>query len=193
MKKQKAAKTKKIFMITSNKNKFGEAKIFIPEIEMLSIELDEIQEIDPHKIIRHKLNEALKHYDGKKHKDAIFLVEDTSFSLEGMNGLPGPFAKWFEKTIELEGISKLTQIFGDKCTAKSIIGYYHNKEIKFFEGQLDGKIVSPRTGKGFGWDFIFIPEGYDKTFSEIPEIKHKISMRRKAFEKLKEYLEAKKK
>src|SRR3990167_2594481 len=86
-------KTKKIFMITSNKNKFAEAKVFIPEIEMLSIDLDEIQEIDPHVIIKHKLNEAIKNYDSKKHKNAIFLVEDTSFYLKGMNGLPGPFAK----------------------------------------------------------------------------------------------------
>lgn len=188
VKKETKNKTK-IFMLTSNKNKFAEAKIFIPEIEMLSIDLDEIQEIDPHKVIKHKLNEAIKHYDNKKHNSAIFLVEDTSYYLAGMKGLPGPFAKWFEKTIELEGIAELTQIFGDRCIAKSIIGYYHNKEIKFFEGKLEGRITSPRKGQGFGWDFIFIPEGYDKTFSEMPEEKHKISMRRKAFEKLKEYLE----
>ncbi|HIH13285.1 TPA: non-canonical purine NTP pyrophosphatase [Candidatus Woesearchaeota archaeon] len=182
----------KLFFVTGNITKFNEAIQIIPELEMLSIELDEIQELDPHKVIKHKLNEAIKHHDNNRHKDAIFLVEDTSYYLVGMNGLPGPLAKWFKKALGLEGISKLTKVYGDQAIARSIIGCYHKGKIQFFEGELKGRIVFPRTGEGFGWDYIFVPYGETKTVSELGlQVKYKISMRSKAFQKLKEYLKIK--
>lgn len=78
----------------------------------------------------------------------------------------------------------------NKALAKTIIGYAKNKkEIKFFEGVIEGEIVSPRGDFGFGWDKIFKPKGFNKTFSQMEEKeKSKISMRKIAAEKLKNFL-----
>lgn len=55
-----------------------------------------------------------------------------------------------------------------------------------FEGRIEGRLVSPPRGnKGFGYDPMFVPAGYDRTFGELePEIKHAISHRARAFAKL---------
>ena len=93
--------------------------------------------------------------------------------------------------MSLEGIVKLAENMGNKTSeAKTIIGYAdENGIINYFEAMIKGKIVSPRGNVGWGWDFIFQPEGYDKTFAEMTiEQKNELSMRRMALEKLKEYL-----
>ena len=61
---------------------------------------------------------------------------------------------------------------------------YNGKEVHIFKGKIKGNIVYPRGKGGFGWDCIFQPEGYNKTFAEIEE-KNKISHRYKAFKKFK--------
>ncbi len=60
-----------------------------------------------------------------------------------------------------------------------------NKKVKVFKGRVDGKIADkPRGSKGFGYDPIFIPEGYEQTFAELgDEVKNQISHRRRALEK----------
>jgi len=177
-----------LYFITGNKNKFSEVKAIIPNVEQLDIDLPEIQDIDAKKIIRAKLLEALNY------KQAEFIVEDTSLYLECLNGLPGPLIKWFMKTIGNDGLFNIAEKLGNnKAEAKTIIGYAKNpKEIYYFEGSVKGKIVSPRGKSGFGWDPIFQPEGFSKSFAELtPEEKNKISMRRIALNKLKEFLEVK--
>jgi len=174
-----------IYFITGNKDKFNEAKAIIPEIEQLEINLPEIQDIDAKEIIKEKLLEALKH------KDADFIVEDTSLYLNCLNGLPGPLIKWFLKTVGNQGLYLMTEKFEDKSAeAKTIFGYAKNpKEIYFFEGSVKGNIVSPRGDYAFGWDPIFQPIGYEKTFAEIGKSeKISISMRAIALNKLKEFL-----
>jgi inosine triphosphate pyrophosphatase len=174
-----------IYFITGNKNKFEEIKAIIPQVELLDIDLVEIQDVDPEVIIRHKLQEAFKHHPGP------FIVEDTSLYLDSLNGLPGPLIKWFMKTIGNEGIYSLADKFGNNiATAKTIIGYAKdNDNFQFFEGSIEGKIVSPRGDNRFGWDPIFQPDGYEKTFAEMePQEKNKFSMRRLAVNKFKEQL-----
>jgi non-canonical purine NTP pyrophosphatase (RdgB/HAM1 family) len=175
-----------IYFITGNKNKFEEARAIVPELEKLEIDLPELQEIDAKKIIEEKLKEALKHKKGE------FVVEDTSLYLEALNGLPGPLIKWFLQTIGNKGIYNLAKKLGNnKAEAKTIIGYTKSeKEIHFFEGSIKGEIVYPNAATSFGWDPIFKPQGLDKSFAEMSgEEKNKISMRKIAFSKLKEFLE----
>ena len=175
-----------IYFITANKNKFNEAKEIIPELEQLDIDLPEIQEIDSRKIIEAKLIEALKRQEGG------FIVEDTSLSLDCLNGLPGPLIKWFLKTIGNDGLWKIAERAGNlKAEAKTTIGYAKSPtDIHYFEGKIRGEITAPRGTVNFGWDPIFQPEGYSKTFAEMNrEEKNEISMRRLAFEELREYLE----
>lgn len=170
-----------LYFITGNKNKFEEAKAMIPSLQQLDIDLVEIQSIDAHEIIRAKLNEALKHHQGE------FIVEDTSLHLNCLNGLPGPLIKWFLKAIGNEGMYNLAKSLGDmRVEVKTCIGYAKNsKEISFYEGSLQGTIVFPHSKTAFGWDPLFQPQGYSKSFAELdPEEKNNISMRRIAFDKL---------
>ncbi len=69
--------------------------------------------------------------------------------------------------------------------------YFPDGKYEIFEGKVFGKLTFPPKGdKGFGYDAIFIPNTYDKTFAEMePEFKHSISHRAKAFNDLKKFLE----
>ncbi|HNZ86354.1 MAG TPA: RdgB/HAM1 family non-canonical purine NTP pyrophosphatase [bacterium] len=174
-----------IYFITGNKDKFREVQSILENVEQFDIDLPEIQEIDAKEIIKNKLHEALKH------KQENFIVEDTSLYLDCLNGLPGPFIKWFLKTIGNQGLFEITEkLKNNRAQAKTIIGYIDkNGEINFFEGVLNGKIVSPIGENGFGWDNIFMPEIQEKTFAQMTtQEKNEISMRRNALNKLKEFL-----
>jgi inosine triphosphate pyrophosphatase len=175
-----------IYFITGNKNKFEEVKSILPDIEQIDIDLPEIQEIDPKEVIKAKLIEALNH------KNSEFIVEDTSLYFDCLNGLPGPLIKWFMKTLGNKGLFDLVSKMSNtnKAKAKTIIGYAKNREeIYFFEGVIEGEIVFPAGDTDFGWDPIFKPSGFNKTFAEMTvEEKNSISMRRDAVNKLKTFL-----
>ena len=83
-----------LYFITGSKGKFAEVQLIIPNLKQLNIDLPEIQELDPKKIIEAKLQSAFEHRSGE------FIVEDTSLYLDCLNGLPGPLIKWFIKTIK---------------------------------------------------------------------------------------------
>ncbi len=178
-----------IYFITGNKKKFEEVKMMLPEVELLDVDLPEIQEIDAREIVKNKLLEALNHHKGE------FIVEDTSLYLDCLKGLPGPFIKWFLKTIGNNGLAEIAEKLGnDGAEAKTIVGYAKSpKEMYFFEGTIRGRIVKPRGESNFGWDPIFLPEDHEKTFAEMNrEEKNRISMRRNALSKLSEFLEKRK-
>ncbi len=173
-----------LYFITGNKGKYEEVKSILGNVEQLEMDLPEIQSIDAHEIIRVKLLEAKKHGKGE------YIVEDTSLYMDCLNGLPGPLIKWFLKTMGNDGLYKIADKMNDyRAEARTIVGYSSGNEIKFFEGSLKGKITEPK-GTGFGWDPIFRPDGFEKTFGEMTkEEKNRISMRRLALNKLKEFIE----
>lgn len=175
------------YFLTGSKSKFEEIKTVLDNIEQFEIDLSEIQELDPHKIITAKLFEAKTALKGNH----SLIVEDTSLYLDALNGLPGPLIKWFMKTIGNEGLYKIANAFGNYgAEAKTIIGYTDGQKTEFFEGIVKGTIVEPRGETGFGWDPIFQPEGHTKTFAEMSaEEKNSLSMRKLAAEKLRNYLD----
>ncbi len=176
-----------LYFLTGNSGKFKEVKKILPEVEQLELDLLEIQELDSKKVIEEKLNEAVKQHDGE------FFVGDNSIHLECLNGFPGPLIKWLMKAIGNKGIYEMVSKYDDnRVTAKCIYGYTNRKEVKFFEGEIKGRIVAPKGDNGFGWDPIFQPEGHDKTFGEMNlDEKNMLSMRMKAVIKMKEYFESK--
>ena len=175
-----------IYFITGNDKKFAEMKAVLPEIERMDIDLPEIQAMDSQAIIQAKLQEALRHTDGE------CIVEDTSVSLECLNGLPGPLIKWFLLKMGIEGLASMAEKLGnDRAIATVVIGYAKNAdEVMFFEGSIHGRVVQPRGDRSFGWDPIFLPDGFDQTFAEMGvEEKSAVSMRRIAAEKLAKHLQ----
>jgi len=175
-----------LYFVTGNKGKFFEARALLSDLEQLDIDLPEIQEIDPQRIIRAKLLEARKIYQDD------LIVDDSSLYFDALNGLPGPLIKWFCKTMQAQGLYEMLDRLGNfQAEAKTIIGYAHGRNIDFFEASLKGRIVSPRGDNGFGWDVIFQPNGFKKTLAEMSlEEKNKISMRKNALMSLKEFISA---
>ena len=127
----------KIYFITGNPNKYLEIKKIIPNLEMKTLELDEIQSDDSKQIIKHKLNEASKYFPNKN-----ILVEDTRIHLDCLNGFPGPFIKWFLKKNSLEKIYEMSyKLENRNIQVKTIIGYRNsNQEDYFFQVEVKGII-----------------------------------------------------
>ena len=157
--------------ITTNENKFKEVKELLGfELQQLSISLPEIQAKDPKEVVEFKIKST--------DIDNVF-AEDTGLYL-GENKEIGALIKW----ISNEFVVKV--FLGQKAIAVCCIGLKQNNEIKFYRGEIIGKIVEPRGTNNFGWDPIFLPNGYDKTFGEMSrEEKNEISHRGIAFRKMK--------
>jgi len=175
-----------IKFITGNSNKFNEVQAMLRlPIEQLNIDLPEIQSLDPQEVIRAKLEAALQHHKGS------LMVEDNSMNMEALNGLPGPFIKWFEHAMGNDGLVDLVQKLGNSgVRITSTIGYAaENGTIEFFQGTLTGRIVPARGAKDFGWGPIFQPDGHDRTFGEMGnEEKFTLGYRGEAVRKLRDFL-----
>ncbi|HJX05655.1 MAG TPA: RdgB/HAM1 family non-canonical purine NTP pyrophosphatase [Candidatus Nanoarchaeia archaeon] len=183
----------KLYFVTANKEKFREVKDILQgfEVEQLDIDLPELQG-EPDEIAKEKARLACDKI-GKTGKtgEAVF-VEDTSLCFNALNGLPGPYVKDFIRKIGIAGLYELAKRCDDKsAVAIASIGFCKpGKEPLVFQGKVKGIIVSPRGDTRFQWDQIFMPDSYDKTFSEMSvEEKNKISHRKLAFEELRKWLE----
>ena len=120
------------------------------------------------------------------------IVEDTSLCFTALGGLPGVYIKWFLKSLGPDGLPRLISDWEDKSAAAvCMFGFTggEGEEVKIFEGRTLGSIVSPPRGKrDFGWDPVFQPEGFDKTYAEMEsETKNSISHRGRALDKLKQF------
>ncbi len=175
-----------LYFVTGNAGKFREIKAFIPDIEQLHLDLDEIQSLDSRLVIEHKLAQAAGQHDGE------LIVEDTSLELTCLKGLPGNFIKWFEKTLTVAGIAGLAMKYEDhSATARTTIGYRDaSGKTHYFTGEMKGEIVPPSGDNGFGWDPIFMASGQDRTNAELTMAeKNRISMRQAAARHLAAYLQ----
>lgn len=173
-----------IFFITGNQNKLREVKQILDcPISNVSADLIEIQSTDVNKVVKHKLIEAYKLVE----KPVI--VEDTGFYIRNINGFPGALIKFYFRDVGEKGICTYHKF--SKVNAKTVMGFYDGlNEPVLVEGSIMGHIPEyPRGNNGFGWDRIFVPDGYDKTFAEMNEIeKNSCSMRRMACDNLLKYV-----
>ena len=176
----------KLHFVTSNHNKFRELSELL-EFKLSHIEHDlhEIQTTNLHELVNFKLRQAYEHVQ------APVIVEDTSLYFEAWNELPGPLVKFFLKNIGLNGMVRaLDEFNNNSASAACCLGFTKNgKSMQLFEEKVKGNIVKPRGSQHFGWDAIFLPSGYQRTFGEMPsQEKHQISPRGTAAKKFKDFL-----
>jgi non-canonical purine NTP pyrophosphatase (RdgB/HAM1 family) len=178
-------------LVSGNKKKSQEVeRILNIPITTKELDLDEIQELDLEKVAIHKINQA---YEIVK---SPVIVDDVSFEVKAWNGFPGPLIKWLLKASGGDNASvmlKMLEGVSDReVVAKLAIGFHDGKGAKVFIGESKG-IIAPeiRGENGFGWDPVFIPEGYNQTFAQmIPEEKDKVSHRGRALAKLHDFLQS---
>lgn len=185
-----------LYFATTNKYKLQEAKeILNINIMPINRKVEEIQDIEVDNVVRYKA-----HLIYKLEKKNV-IVEDTGLYFESLNGFPGALIKWVLACIGTDGslengskndniIKLLSQFNNKRIYAKTSIGFTSSNSISdvvIVSSIMYGKMPLKARGKeGFGWDDIFIPDGYNKTFAEMGKnMKNNISMRKMAFIKLK--------
>lgn len=131
------------------------------QFEVADIDLPEIQSFDARTIITDKVQRAYTAI-GKP-----VLVEDVSAGLDALQGLPGPFIKFFEERLGKDALYQLAQGRDPAVTVTSTIGYYDGSKLIITEGIVRGVVVAARGENGFGFDCCFVPDGQTKTFAEM--------------------------
>ncbi|MDP1879459.1 MAG: RdgB/HAM1 family non-canonical purine NTP pyrophosphatase [Parachlamydiaceae bacterium] len=192
-----------LILATHNLHKIREFRdlfLALPHIELLSL-LQFPGYIAPEETGKtFKENALLKAEHVAKSLNRLVLSDDSGLVVPALNGEPGILSARYaglhkndfdNNTKLLQSMSKLD---GDARTA-----YYECCLViadpsgvkKCVEGICEGKIAhSPRGRNGFGYDALFIKNDYEKTFAELERIKNQISHRRKAFERLRSFLES---
>lgn len=155
--------------ITGNQNKADFlAKYLGLPVSHRKLDLDEIQSLDIHEVVEHKAREAYRLLG------TPVIVEDASLTIQAMGRLPGPFIKWFLEDLGLQGLIDHANVNPDRTAVGHVCyGLYDGTEVRFFDGEMHGRIaedISTETnGFSFGFDAIFINEGFDVPRTEMSE------------------------
>lgn len=197
----------KLVLATKNKHKVEEIKqilkIYLDDelysrIEILSagdfIGVPEIEE-DGKTYIENALKKAKEIH---KFTGLPSIADDSGIEVDFLNGEPGVYSARYaglratDEENNRKLLKKLEGVPLEKRTAtfKCVIAYINKNEEKIFEGETKGKVIfEPRGMGGFGYDPLFVPDGYELTYAEMPEdLKNKISHRSKAIQKFAEFL-----
>ena len=173
-------------VITHNHGKFREIEKLVNQAEMLEMEYPEIQTNSLENVVDFALNYLASEIEGD------FVIDDSGLFIPALNDFPGVYSAYVFETLGNEGILRLMEGKDERMAYfKTVIGLrYRGYNFKFI-GICHGEIVrEPRGSNGFGYDPIFKPEGYDKTFAEMNvEEKNAISHRGRALRKLRNFLE----
>jgi len=177
--------------VTSNDHKFREAesilKRFGVNISHARISYPEVRSDGVEEVA---LNSA--QYLSKELGPSFFL-EDTGLFVDALNGFPGAYSKWALEKIGLNGLLKLLEGEGNRnASFKAAIALFDG-EVRVFTGEVKGSIALEASGaSGFGYDPVFVPEGYGKPFAELgEETKSGLSHRRRALEEMVKFLKRK--
>jgi len=186
-----------LLFATSNKNKVLEIKKVLPkEFNIKSLDdigfCEEIPE-NENSIEGNAIFKA--NYMYKKYNLNVF-ADDTGLEVDSLNGKPGVHSARYAGISKnsRDNINKLLKKLKNKknrkARFKTVIALILNSKIHTFEGVVEGIITKkPKGENGFGYDPVFIPRGYTKTFGELSlEEKNSISHRSLAMNKLIDFI-----
>jgi len=190
---------RKLYVATSNAHKLDEMRsIFDGGWQLIGMrevgfsgDIDEVAwTLEENAYLKAK---ALYDYLG----GAWVIGEDTGLEVDALGGKPGPRTARFagETATAQDNMAKLLQLLKDvedrSAQFRTVIALLHpDGRVQYFEGICKGSIAErPMGDGGFGYDPIFIPEGYTKSFASLPaELKNRISHRARALAKLRDFI-----
>ncbi len=176
---------KDVVFITGNQNKADYLSKYLEHpVEHINVDLVEIQSLDLKEIVRHKMLQAYAQVQRP------VLVEDVSLEFTALGRLPGTLIKWFMEELSFEQICDLLRDKDRSASAYCVLGYFNGTEEYYFEGELHGSVPDKPAGSGgYGWDSIFIPEGYTVTRAELNEEDYKLMyLKIRPFDQVKAFL-----
>ena len=202
----------KIVFATNNQHKLQEIRdILGSEFEIVSLK-DIGCDVDipetGNTLEENAMEKAQYVYD---HYNLSCFADDTGLEVEALNGEPGVHSARYAEGTDHDSEANMAKLLRNlkgkdnrKARFRTVIALIQKqdvcpcgctsiKKVNRFEGIVDGSIATEKHGTaGFGYDPIFVPEGYDKSFAELGEsIKNGISHRARAVAKLAEYLKQK--
>lgn len=202
----------KIVFATNNQHKLQEIRdILGSEFEIVSLK-DIGCDVDipetGNTLEENAMQKAQYVYD---HYNLSCFADDTGLEVEALNGEPGVHSARYAEGTDHDSEANMAKLLRNlegkdnrKARFRTVIALIQKqdvcpcgctsiKKVNRFEGIVDGSIATEKHGTaGFGYDPIFVPEGYDKSFAELGEsIKNAISHRARAVAKLAEYLKQK--
>jgi XTP/dITP diphosphohydrolase len=188
----------KIIFASANKNKIKEIKALLPEsFELLGLEDIGITEDIPEPGTSIKENSFLKaqyvlHFFKNKNETVAVFADDSGLEVEALDSAPGVYSARYagipknDTNNNKKLLEELKLVTDRKARFVTVITLIINGEVHYFEGEIKGTIAFEGRGtNGFGYDPLFIPQGYRSTFAELDaEVKNTISHRANAVKKL---------
>ena len=184
---------------THNAHKLNEVQTMLPkQIRLLSLDAIGCHDEIPETGNTLEENAKIKALHVAKTYSYPCFADDTGLLVNALNGAPGVFSARYagnHKDTEAN-IRKLLFELGTKkdrsARFETVITLALQGEMHVFRGVVSGTIIHEKRGTGgFGYDPVFVPDGYNKTFADLPpQVKNTISHRARATEKLVHFLSA---
>lgn len=177
-------------IITSNNGKLREFKEIFGDSKYVpvqnNIDYPEIQASNLEEVVDFGLDWL------QKTTKPPFVIDDSGVFIDFFDGFPGVYTRYIYDTIGLKGVLRqMEDVENRKCTFRCVLGLLtESGEKQKFVGECSGTLIKEMRGKGgFGYDPIFIPHGFEKTFAELSsDEKNSISHRGRAMRKLIDFL-----
>ncbi|UVP13474.1 non-canonical purine NTP diphosphatase [Bacteroides ovatus] len=191
---------RKLVFATNNAHKLEEvAAILGDQVELLSLNDISYQTDIPETAETLEGNALLKSSYIYKNYHLDCFADDTGLEVEALNGAPGVYSARYAggegHDAQANMLKLLHELDGKenrKAQFRTAISLILDGKEYLFEGVIKGEIIKEKRGdSGFGYDPVFMPEGYDRTFAELGnDIKNQISHRALAVQKLCEFLQS---
>ena len=189
---------KELVFATNNAHKLEEIRAILGDtMHVLSLNDINCHEDIPETADTLEGNAALKAEYIFNHYGKDCFADDTGLEVEALNGEPGIYSARYAGGDGHDSEANMTKLLANmedkenrKARFRTAICLIEGGEKHFFDGIVNGEIIRTRRGgEGFGYDPIFMPEGYTETFAEMGnDEKNKVSHRARAVAKLCEYL-----
>ncbi len=187
----------KILLASNNQGKIAEIKALLPQYEVfglkdIGVDIDVVEDKDSFE------GNALKKAQeiGAAYPEYWVLADDSGLCCDELDGAPGIYSARYagENANSEDNMAKLLNELGGNENRSAyficVLAFYRKGLSYLFDGKVHGTIALAKSGnKGFGYDPLFIPEGYTETFADLPStVKKEVSHRAKALEKLMAFL-----